>query len=91
MNEAGTGIESYDDLVLHQANMMIVKNIAKRVGMSMEKVPIFLDIFGNSSGASVPLTLVDKYGTSDEDRELTLLTSGFGVGLSWGLLISKSM
>ena len=86
MAEAGTKIEEYDDLVLHQANMMIVKNVAKRVGMPMEKVPICLDRFGNTSGASVPLALVDKYGASDEDRELNLLTSGFGVGLSWGVV-----
>ena len=86
MAEVGTKIEEYDDLVLHQANMMIVKNVAKRVGMPMENVPICLDRFGNTSGASVPLALVDKYGASDEDRELNLLTSGFGVGLSWGVV-----
>lgn len=86
MEKAGTKIEDYDDLVLHQANMMIVKNVAKRVGMPMEKVPICLDRFGNTSGASVPLALVDKYGESNEDRKLNLLTSGFGVGLSWGVV-----
>ena len=86
MERMGTGTEDYDSLVLHQANMMIVKNVAKRVGMPMEKVPISLDRFGNTSGASVPLTIVDKYGELDEDREIRLLTSGFGVGLSWGVL-----
>lgn len=79
-------IDSYDALVLHQANMMIIKNIAKRVGMPMEKVPVSLDRFGNTSGASVPLTIVDKYGSSEENREVRLLTSGYGVGLSWGVM-----
>lgn len=86
MEVMGTKIEDYDDLVLHQANMMILKNIAKRVGMPMEKVPVCLDRFGNTSGCSVPLALVDKYGTSDEDREINLLTSSFGIGLSWGVV-----
>lgn len=86
MEKTGTKIEEYDDLVLHQANMMILKNVAKRVGMPMEKVPISLDRFGNTSGCSVPLTIVDKYGALDEDREVNLLTSSFGIGLSWGVI-----
>ena len=86
MEETNTTVEDYDDLVLHQANMMILKNIAKRVGMPMEKVPVCLDRFGNTSGCSVPLAIVDKYGNSDEDRELNLLTSSFGIGLSWGVV-----
>lgn len=86
MEKTGTTMEDYDDLVLHQANMMILKTIAKRVGMPMEKVPVCLDRFGNTSGCSVPLAIVDKYGESEEDRELNLLTSSFGIGLSWGVV-----
>lgn len=86
LNKIGSTIESYDSLVLHQANMMIIKNIAKRVGMPMEKVPVSLDRFGNTSGASVPLTIVDQYGNSKDNKEVRLLTSGYGVGLSWGVM-----
>ncbi len=84
-----TKIDSYDDLILHQANMMIIKNIAKRVGMPMEKVPVSLDRFGNTSGASVPLTIVDKYGSCEAGKEVKMLTSGYGVGLSWGVMEVK--
>ena len=86
MEKTGTTTEDYDDLVLHQANMMILKTIAKRVGMPMDKVPVCLDRFGNTSGASVPLAIVDKYGGSEEDKTLRLLTSSFGIGLSWGVV-----
>ena len=86
MEKTGTTIEDYDELVLHQANMMILKNIAKRVGMPMEKVPVCLDKFGNTSGCSVPLALVDKYGEIDNNEEINLLTSSFGIGLSWGVV-----
>lgn len=86
MATTNTQIEDYDNLVLHQANMMIVKNIAKRVGMPIERVPICLDRFGNTSGASVPLAIVDKHGDNAEDSEIRLLTSSFGVGLSWGVV-----
>lgn len=82
----GTQVEVYDALVLHQANMMIIKNIAKRAGMPMEKVPVSLDRYGNTSGASVPLTIVDQYGGCEENKDIRLLTSGYGVGLSWGVM-----
>ncbi len=86
MAEARTSIGDYDALVLHQANMMILKNVAKRVGMPMEKVPVCLDRYGNTSGCSVPLAIADKYGEETEDKEISLLTSSFGVGLSWGVV-----
>lgn len=86
MEKTGTTVADYDDLVLHQANMMILKNIAKRVGMPMEKVPVCLDRYGNTSGCSVPLAIVDKYGESNEDKVVNLLTSSFGIGLSWGVV-----
>ncbi len=86
MEKTNTTIDDYDDLVLHQANMMILKNIAKRVGCPIEKVPVCLDRFGNTSGCSVPLAIVDKYGEMKDDREVSLLTSSFGIGLSWGVI-----
>lgn len=86
MEKTGTTLEDYDDVVLHQANLMILKNIAKKIGAPMEKIPVCLDRFGNTSGCSVPLAIVDKYGASCEDREVNLLTSSFGIGLSWGVV-----
>lgn len=86
LEKTNTSVEDYDGLVLHQANMMILKNIAKRIGMPMEKVPVCLDRYGNTSGCSVPLAIVDRYGESNEDKEVNLLTSSFGVGLSWGVV-----
>ena len=86
MDASNTSINDYDDLVLHQANMMILKNVAKRIGMPMENVPVCLDRYGNTSGCSVPLAIVDKYGKSDENKNVNLLTSSFGVGLSWGVV-----
>lgn len=86
MEVTGTDTDNYDGLVLHQANMMILKNIAKRVGMPMDKVPVCLDRFGNTSGCSVPLAIVDKYGKDEDDKVVNLLTSSFGIGLSWGVV-----
>lgn len=86
MEKTGICIDQYDSLILHQANRMIMKQIAKKVKMPMEKVPISLDRFGNTSGASDPLTIVDRYGEEKNGRTIKLMVAGYGVGLSWGVL-----
>lgn len=73
----------YDCLVLHQANLFILKRISKLTGFEMDKTLISLDEFGNTSSSSVPITLVKEYGDKSEDKQLRSLMCGFGVGLSW--------
>ncbi|WP_279010313.1 3-oxoacyl-ACP synthase III family protein [Synergistes jonesii] len=89
MAEHGTTPNDYDDLVLHQANFYILKQIAKRTGFSIEKMPISLDLYGNTSSASIPLTLVKKYGEINDGRMIRPLMCGFGVGLSWGVVSAE--
>ena len=84
LDKTGKTMEEYDALVLHQSNKMIIKQLAKKLKVPMEKVPMTLDRFGNTSGASVPLTIVDSYG-EDNEGKVNLLTCGYGVGLSWGV------
>lgn len=84
MNRVGTTSEDYDCLVLHQANLMIMKRIAKKTNFPVEKMLLSMNKFGNTSSASIPITLVNEYGESSEGREINALCSGFGVGLSWG-------
>ena len=76
-------VDDYDCLVLHQANLFIMKQIAKRTGFPMSKVLVSLDIFGNTSSSSVPISMVKEYGNSNEDKQIHALMCGFGVGLSW--------
>ncbi|MDR1276783.1 MAG: ketoacyl-ACP synthase III [Candidatus Accumulibacter sp.] len=74
----------YDALVLHQANLQIVSAIAKRLKIDMDKVPVSLDRYGNMGGASVSLTIADAFANAEKNK-LSLLTCGFGIGLSWGI------
>lgn len=83
LERIGRSISSYDGLVLHQANRQIVRTIAKRVGADEGKVPLSLDRYANTSGASVPLTIADAYG--GREGMLSLLTCAYGIGLSWGI------
>ena len=75
--------KDYDCLVLHQANLFIMKQVAKRTGFAMDKTLVSLDKFGNTSSSSVPISMVNKYGSDEDNKEVHALMCGFGVGLSW--------
>lgn len=77
-------LANFDGLVLHQANMQIVKTMARRLKMSMDKVPVTVDKLANTNGASVSLTMIDAY--AGLSQKLKLLISAFGIGLSWGVV-----
>lgn len=86
MSAANVTSDSVDYLVLHQANKFVLKQVAMMTGFSMKKVPISMDRFGNTSSASIPLTLCDLAKTEQGKKKVVM--SGFGVGLSWGTLIT---
>src|SRR5208337_4345403 len=73
-----------DALVLHQANEFILGHISKRLELPREKVPSTLENYGNTSSASIPLTMVVSLGERLRESSQRLLLAGFGVGWSWG-------
>ncbi|MBR2550301.1 MAG: ketoacyl-ACP synthase III [Clostridiales bacterium] len=79
------GLDQYDALVLHQANLYILQQISRKTKVPMDKIPISLDRYGNTSGTSIPITLCDAYGNETGTKK-HLLMSGFGIGLSWGVI-----
>lgn len=80
--EFNVELESIDHLVLHQANKLIVDAIAKRMKMPTEKVPLGLREFGNTTSASIPLTIVSECCNEYRNRHQKSLVCGFGTGLS---------
>lgn len=86
MGNACLTADNIDYLVLHQANKYVLKQVAMMTGFSMKKVPISMDRYGNTSSASIPLTLCDVAANDVGIRKIMM--SGFGVGLSWGTLIA---
>lgn len=84
LNLTNTTVEDYDAFAFHQANLYILKQIAKKVKISFEKMLLSIDRYGNTSGASPILSLCDAYGKTENTKLKTMLC-GFGVGLSWGV------
>ena len=89
MKTVGVTSADIDYLVLHQANLFILKQIAKMTKFKMEKVPVSIDRYGNTSVSTIPLTLCDKFGGQADSGEKRFIFSGFGVGLSWGVVHLK--
>lgn len=85
---ARTSLDDVDYLVLHQANRMINETIRKKLGLTVEKVPSTLHDFGNTSSASIPITMTARIRESLLSGRTRLLMAGFGVGLSWGTCIA---
>ncbi len=74
--------EDVDHFVFHQANFLMNETIRKKLKIPAEKVPYSLKDFGNTSSASIPLTIIANL---HEQARLPKkwIFSGFGVGLSW--------
>lgn len=74
----------YDCFAFHQANLYILKQIAKKTKIDFERMPITLDRYGNTSGASAIVSLCDKYGKDNDSKTIKVMTCGFGIGISLG-------
>lgn len=89
LDKAEVDISKIRCFILHQANLRIIKSIAKRLQIDMEKVPVNIDSYGNTSAASLPILLdeVNKNGLLNRGDKIIL--SGFGGGLTWGTILME--
>lgn len=83
LEAAGLQASDIDSCVYHQANRFMLKHLLKKSKFSPEQVPLSIMDYGNTSGASIALTLCSQNLPA---REKILLV-GFGVGLSWGTVL----
>jgi 3-oxoacyl-[acyl-carrier-protein] synthase III len=83
-------LEEVDYFVMHQANQLMNESIRKKLGFAPEKIPYSLHNYGNTSSASIPLTMVTQLRQQLTNNSVNLLFSAFGVGLSWGSLYAAN-
>lgn len=77
--------ESIDYFIFHQANLFMNEKIRKKLKIESEKVKYSLKDYGNTSSASIPLTMVAEHGSELSHKKL--LACAFGVGLSWASVV----
>lgn len=70
--------------ILHQANRRIVEAVAKRLKIEIEKFPMNLQEYGNTSSASIPILLDEMNQKGLLRKGMKIVIAGFGAGLSWG-------
>jgi len=79
-------IDDIDLAVFHQANLLMNETVRKKLHLDIEKTAYTLYEYGNTSSASIPVTLTAK--ADDFPNKNNVLLTGFGVGLSWGSCIA---
>jgi 3-oxoacyl-[acyl-carrier-protein] synthase-3 len=82
-------IDDIDLFVFHQANKMVLNNIADVLEIPREKVFINSDRVGNTVSASIPIALKDAVDAHSIKKGDLLMLVGFGVGYSWGGCLIK--
>lgn len=84
LEEADISPEEIRYFIIHQANYRIIESISKRLKVSMDKFPVNMEHYGNTSGASVPILLdeVNRKGMLQPGDKVVF--AGFGAGLTWG-------
>lgn len=83
----GTEKEKIDYFIFHQANFFMNEKIRTKLKIAPEKVPYSLREYGNTSSASIPLTMVTQLRSQIRSRKIKILACAFGVGLSWASVI----
>lgn len=80
---AGFNMNDVDLLIYHQANRFMTNFFTKWLKFDKNKTPYSIQKYGNTSSASIPLTIVSELKNGYPQRDKVVL-SGFGAGLSWG-------
>lgn len=84
---AGILPSELDAIVPHQANIRIIETAAKHLGLPMEKFPMYIDRYGNTSSASIPLAFYDAVKDGKIKRGDKVCLVGFGGGLTYGAVV----
>ena len=84
LEDTGVKAEDVRYFAIHQANYRIIESIAKRLKVNVDRFPVNMEHYGNTSGASVPILLdeLNRKGMLSAGDKVVL--SGFGAGLTWG-------
>ena len=87
--KTGYAAEEIDLFVPHQANQRILDGIAKRLGVSPNKIMTTLAKHGNTSAASIPLALNQAFEEHRLKEGNLVLMEAMGGGFTWGAVLAR--
>jgi 3-oxoacyl-[acyl-carrier-protein] synthase-3 len=86
---AGVSLDDVDMFVFHQANGRITSSVAERLGVPAERVADYIAEMGNTSAASIPLTLAKLREDDRLHAGDTVAMSAVGAGFAWGATVLR--
>ncbi len=89
LKKAGLSMSDIDLLIPHQANIRIIEAMAKHMNLSGEKVVTNLELYGNTSSASIPLALKDAWDDGRITDGTVAVFTALGGGLAWGSAVVR--
>lgn len=89
VDKAGLKSDDIDMFIPHQANIRIMESARERLGIEREKMSVSVNRFGNTSAASIPLSISQELENGRIKDDDTLVLVGFGGGLTWGAMVIK--
>ncbi len=89
LEKAGLTKEDVDFLVPHQANIRIMESARERLELPPEKMSKTIHKYGNTSAASIGISLVDELEAGKIKEDDLLVLVGFGGGLTWGAVTMR--
>lgn len=81
--KSGNKKNNVDFFILHQANKFMLEALRKKLKISKDQCPVFLENCGNTVSSSIPFLLENMLNNGMFDQEKKLMLIGFGVGYSW--------
>ncbi|WEZ08198.1 beta-ketoacyl-ACP synthase III [Priestia flexa] len=89
LDKAGLSKEDVDFLIPHQANIRIMEASRQRLDLPEEKMSKTIQYYGNTSAASIPISIVHELEQGKIKDDDLLVMVGFGGGLTWGAIAIK--
>ena len=87
VEEAGITLDKVRFLVPHQANMRIIQAVADRLGVGDDRLVLNIDRFGNTSAASIPISLDELLRSGRVMPGDMIGLVAFGGGVTWGAIV----
>jgi 3-oxoacyl-[acyl-carrier-protein] synthase III len=89
LEKAGLSKEDVDFLIPHQANIRIMEAARQRLELPVEKMSMTVNKYGNTSAASIPISLFEELEAGKiKDGDVVVMV-GFGGGLTWGAIAMR--
>jgi 3-oxoacyl-[acyl-carrier-protein] synthase-3 len=73
----------------HQANFRIIDAVAKKIGLTRDKVIVNIEKYGNTTAATIPVAMSEAWQAGRMKKNDWIIMTAFGAGFTWGSVLLK--